>query len=119
MGFFSWDCMGCGHSIKAPYNLAAKNKWQNDVVVIKPEGDKFEGKYDGYGRIDDEDVFPNSTVADTCAWWHERCWDDAMPADQAFSEPSPHAHDQGYFYDLDPKTGEPIKDSHFIMGKKK
>ena len=68
MGFFSWNCLACGHSIRASHCALSglsglmmgerqkvkmrnlRSWWMSDVVALMPEG-IVRGIYDGYGRI--------------------------------------------------------------------
>ena len=91
MGFFSWNCKGCGESIKAPYGIPKSIAYQNECVVLEPNGTTVVGSYDGYGRVggwEYEDGEPEM--------WHHKCWEAADKPN--FSSPSSHADDQGYFY---------------------
>jgi len=93
MGFFSWNCKGCGQSIKAPYNLPGDIAWQNDAVCQLENGTRVVGKYDGYGRlgsIEGDDLF-------MAEWWHQKCFKAAGRPN--FTSRSTDAQDQGYFYD--------------------
>ena len=92
MGFFSWECKGCGESIKSPYGLPKGMEWQNDAVAITDSGAVYTGAYDGYGSVGEwecEDSEPGM--------WHARCYLHACKP--KYSGPSLHADDQGYFYD--------------------
>ena len=92
MGFFSWNCRGCGESMKAPYDLDAADAWQNDVVVITEYG-VLSGDYDGYGRVSGISI-PN--YSPEC--WHKRCHiENGAPL--TFTKSSDRAEDQGYFYE--------------------
>ena len=92
MGFFSWNCRGCGESMKAPYDLDATDAWQNDVVVITEHG-VFSGDYDGYGRVGGMDIL---TFSPEC--WHKLCHiENGAPL--TFTKSSDYAEDQGFFYE--------------------
>ena len=93
MGFFSFDCRGCGESMKAPYDLPQELQWQNDVVIITEDNDLISGDYDGYGRVSCVDI---TDYKFEC--WHHQCW---MNHDQpkTFTEMSKGSRDQGYFYE--------------------
>lgn len=92
MGFFSWNCRGCGESIKSPYSCEHKS-WQNDCVVMLKNGTRVVGEYDGYGRVSGFDAADE----DELEFWHKRCWDKA--GNPFFTKASDGANDQGYFYD--------------------
>lgn len=92
MGFFSWNCKGCSESIKAPYGVPTSIYWQNQATCLLPNGSIIIGNYDGYGGLGDMEV-----EDDSAEWWHNKCWNEADKP--AFTGPSSHARDQGYFYD--------------------
>ena len=90
MGFFSWNCKGCGKSIKAPYEC--EPLWHNDAVAILDNGSVLMGRYDGYGRINDTFELESPCL------WHEKCWIEAgKPTD--YRGESDNASDQGFFYE--------------------
>jgi hypothetical protein len=94
MGFFSWNCKGCGESIKAPYDIPTSMLWQNQAVALMPNGTIVIGQYDGYGKMTYEAAeIPDDGVE----WWHYRCWCDAKKPN--FTGASDYSHDQGFFYD--------------------
>lgn len=124
MGFFSFDCKGCGASVKSDH--AVKNvseRWQTEVVATgAAEGLILKGTYDGYGTIvadlDEEDpslapiadlihvydVAPCVSIPFTddhegtpWAVWHERCWEEAGSPTNSEGG-SPCSEDQGFFY---------------------
>ena len=105
MGFSSWDCAGCGESVKAPHDLPPQLAWQNELVAILPDGTMLAGVYDGYGRMTSSpDKGPATVTITLPGWgelqpqvWHKRCHADAG-APQSFTGPSESAADQGYFY---------------------
>jgi len=88
MGFFSWNCKACGESIKGcPCEHMA---WQQNAVLLKQNGSRVIGEYDGYGRIDDTDFSSSEPEL-----WHEKCWREAGCPE--YSGPSDYAQDQGFF----------------------
>ncbi len=103
MGFFSWECKGCGESIKSPYSLPKGMEWQNDAVAITDSGAVYTGAYDGYGRINGHLentlnlLYDLSTTSEEPEMWHARCY--LYAGKPKYSGPSLHAADQGYFYD--------------------
>lgn len=100
MGFFSWNCKGCGKSIKAPYDLPASLDWHNTAVVLLSNGTRIIGEYDGYGRLGGWDYGDSS--GEEPEMWHQRCWEGAGCPD--YTGASRHAEDQGYFYDVETPT---------------
>ena len=54
MGFFSWKCKKCSHSIKSPYDIPAGWDYMNECVLLRDGWDPVIGKYDGYGNITGE-----------------------------------------------------------------
>lgn len=109
MGFFSWDCKGCGESIKAPYDIPTPIKWHNDVVALEPDGSVQMGEYNGYGKIN-RDVDYH-----TVEMWHIKCWNSAG-CPNTYSGASDYSEDQGYFYDYgDSSTNE--EEWHDIGGE--
>ena len=95
MGFFSWNCRGCGESIKAPYSLPKEIAWQNKAVAIDPDGRIQTGEYDGYGSIADR-------LDDPTEIWHLKCWKEAGKPEH-FEQASKYAEDQGFFYEFPSK----------------
>jgi hypothetical protein len=74
MGLFSFNCKVCGKSIKSVHTNAPS--WQQQAVIVIPTGRVMRGSYDGYGRVNGEDVpmtwVSDDTVAET--WYHEDCF---------------------------------------------
>jgi hypothetical protein len=96
MGFFSWECKGCGKSILSEYavNDGEDFGWMTQAVWLRPNGTVVIGEYDGYGRIDDTEI---EYEPDEPELWHEDCFD--LAGRPAYSGPSENASDQGYFID--------------------
>lgn len=99
MGFFSANCLGCGHPLLPVCSTdEGINTWMSQAVVLTQDGDRFVGEYDGYGRVGsccDEDG--DSGVGFGAACWHRACWIQAGRPE--FTKASDHAADQGYFFD--------------------
>lgn len=92
MGFFSYNCRGCGHSLLSSYSAdKGINEWMTEAIALFPNGDRVSGEYDGYGRLGFADGL------DGAACWHRACWEQAGKPD--FDEASRSAADQGYFFD--------------------
>ena len=85
MGFFSWDCNGCGHPLLSQYAITEVNAWMHHAVSITPDHDIT--------------IHHNPDLRDefTPCVWHRICWVNANgPIDFVPSHSSP---DQGYFFD--------------------
>ena len=110
MGFFSWNCVVCGHPLLSRPN-DEKNRWMTEGVAILNNGQKVEGSYDGYGRLDSE--YGTSNLADSVKWvghtpegepkcYHKHCYEMAKeqgdPVD-TYDKGSDSARCQGWFYD--------------------
>ena len=94
MGFFSWDCNGCGHPLLSPDATNTVNQWMASVVAIDKRGHRVAGTYDGYGRASGVAIDPWNRGA-SC--WHSACWHNAgRPTDY---RPSTLSDDQGWFFD--------------------
>jgi len=111
MGFFSWDCKCCGHPALSPMAVNDINKWMNEVVVLSPEGSRLIGSYDGYGRVDEAELFDffDDFNVEAPELWHKACWIKAGKPE--YSGPSVRSEDQGWFFN-DPvhDMKEPIPD---------
>jgi hypothetical protein len=101
MGFFSWDCKGCGHPMLSRHATNKINEWMNDVVVLEKSGNAYMGKYDGYGRVGNAEI---QTHGPCC--WHKACWEKAGKPE--YSEASEMSEDQGYFFGDEHDMKEPI-----------
>jgi len=100
MGFFSWQCKKCDHSIKAPYQIPTGWEHMGQAVWVRDGKDPLIGDYDGYGRIDDREVNFHDPEPEM---WHKKCWENAGKPE--YTGGSDYASDQGYFYD-DPSDEE-------------
>lgn len=93
MGFFSWNCRGCGHPLLSSHATNSINAWMQKAVALAADGSTAVGIYDGYGRIDDTQLVDWRTLD----VWHEACWKKAgRPGYAGQADGSP---DQGYFFD--------------------
>ena len=105
MGFFSWDCLKCGHPMLSSYAIGCAedadekcgkdNSWMKDVVAIYPNDNLIIGEYDGYGRIDGRDIM-DSMYDFSGTVYHQNCWERA--GKPGFTKPSEGSGDQGYFF---------------------
>jgi len=96
MGLFSWECKHCDHSIKAPYNIPYGWEYMSKAVLLQEHEEPIIGDYDGYGRIDGDDIQTMNPEL-----WHHKCWENAGKPE--YTGPSNYASDQGFFYD-DPSS---------------
>jgi len=96
MGFFSWKCKVCGHSMRAEY--VTDHPELSQVVVIESDGSILRGEYDGYGRVitrcGAEQEF-DSCGEPEC--YHLECWKKAGEPTK-YTKGSDYAEDQGYFF---------------------
>jgi hypothetical protein len=95
MGFFSADCVGCGHPILHPNKTNPINAWMNVGVAIWPSGAIRTGFYDGYGNLDQS--IDSCAVGHDTTVWHEACWV-ASGSPEDYRGPSPSSADQGWFF---------------------
>ena len=100
MGLFSWQCKKCDHSIKAPYNIPAGWEYMTEAVVLREGKEPVIGEYDGYGRVNDEEI---NWHLEEPEMWHKKCWENA--GKPQYSGDYDSAEDQGFFYN-DPTDEE-------------
>lgn len=99
MGFFSNKCSKSGVSIPAG-NTGLPDE-ASTVVVLRPNGNKYEGLYDGYGRILGEygqellDV-SDDMISNTLKWVRKDYYRGETYQELSLAENCDH---QGYFYD--------------------
>ena len=84
MGMFSWDCKGCGHSVREG------KSWMGKAVATDKEGSRLIGAYDGYGRIVEAEVMGLCGAPEV---WHFRCW--TLAGKPEWTGGSRNALDQG------------------------
>lgn len=95
MGFFSADCVGCGHPILHAHKTNDVNAWMNVGVAIWPDGTIRTGFYDGYGNLDER--IDRCAVGQDTTVWHESCWI-AAGSPEDYRGPSRPSPDQGWFF---------------------
>ena len=97
MGFFSWNCNGCGHPLLSQFATSKINKWMEKCVIVAPDSTTTIGMYDGYGRLGAWSWNDACAYEDEPCCWHYACW---IVADKPTTyDPSECAKDQGYFFD--------------------
>ena len=94
MGFFSYNCLECGHPLlSSGATDQGINEWMTDCVVLTYCGSRILGEYDGYGCVGD------SKSADGSACLHRACWEKAgKPEYDRYGKASSNAADQGWFF---------------------
>jgi hypothetical protein len=126
MGFFSWNCRGCGHPLLSGYAVTDINAWMVSGVAITKRGRLHRGGYDGYGRLGgariDLDVYCSRRTGESSGdpdCYHLACW-------QILGEPlrykggSECAADQGFFFAPDDhNVAEPHTRADLKMAKQK
>lgn len=100
MGFFSFNCQGCGQSLRSHYAVTKESSWMQSVVVYTADNKFHQGAYDGYGRLDagthEVELFDGA-----CTVYHQRCWR-LLGRPKGFVGVAKAAQDQGYFTDFHP-----------------
>ena len=103
MGFFSWNCRGCGHPLLSAYVTTPINKWMLEGVAVTAKGNLIIGGYDGYGRLDGLEINGDvrwkkdgSAVYEPDVY-HQACWE-LLGTPKKYKGGSESARDQGYFF---------------------
>jgi len=113
MGFFSWDCKGCGHSMRSAYSTTQTSAWMKQVVIYaKDSKTARRGEYDGYGRVGGSDYDDNNTFWEGREFtaYHKACHE--ILGKPKFDGQSRDANDQGYFVGdaVDPAKPKTLED---------
>lgn len=87
MGFFSWDCKGCKHSVREGHG------WMSKCLVQGKDGSQATGDYDGYGKIEGSFGTIDLTDEGDFELWHHACY--VLSGRPTFSGPSRTSRDQG------------------------
>lgn len=115
MGFFSWTCPHCDHSVLATAHEGI-NEWMREAVVLCPDGDVAEGTYDGYGHLAGFEI--SDAMEDGAVLVHLACWEVAgRPIFEFYKDTglaSKYAADQGFFFDdehdmIDPRIKDAVE----------
>ncbi len=125
MGFFSWNCKGCGHPLLSGYATNGANGWMVSGVAITKRGRLHRGGYDGYGRLVGVEIGGGVRYTSTGVssgdpdCYHLACW-------QILGEPmryrggSESAADQGFFFEPgDHDVAEPKNRADLKLAKQK
>ncbi len=114
MGFMSWDCLGCGHSIRHVGATKKTSGWMAYAIVLARNGDRVSGIYDGYGNIAGFDL---GEVNVDFALYHQACW--TILGRPKYTKSSASAHDQGHFVgEYDPAQPKTKKDLYRLKSEK-
>ena len=91
MGFFSWECQGCGLSLLPVMQIEMQPPlpaWLAEGIALGKDA-QVRGRYNGYG------VLGGLPVPKEPAVWHLLCWEKAgCPTTHT---PSEYSDDQGWF----------------------
>lgn len=90
MGMFSWDCNGCGFSLRDCSGCSEEN-WMGRGVVMTQDGSRVIGWYDGYGHLGEYNLV---NQIGRFAVWHFACWE--LAGRPEYDRPACHSHDQGF-----------------------
>jgi hypothetical protein len=126
MGFFSWNCKGCGHPLLSGYAANGVNDWMVSGVAITKRGRLHRGGYDGYGRLNgvriDLDVYWSKRTGASSGdpdCYHRACWQ-IMGEPMRYKGGSESAADQGFFFDPgDHQVTEPKTRADLQLAKQK
>ena len=94
MGLFSFICKKCDTSVIR--HTGKDTCWKGFGTMIMPDGEIFEGVYDGYGRLGGEEIPLGDDYMFQGSGYHP-----------TYDGPSEPAEDQGHFYDKDVDHIEP------------
>jgi hypothetical protein len=94
MGFFSWNCKACGHSVISRYASNEVNEWMTEAVILTSDGELCRGEYDGYGCAGSWDY---NDFGGEPEMYHKACWE-AVGKPTEFTGASESSRDQGYFF---------------------
>lgn len=104
MGFFSWDCKACGHSIRHERATNEVSRWLSEAVLVEDDGSTVRGTYDGYGNLvtrSGRELELAEGREEPCLY-HQACYD--LMGKPSYDKPSRSASDQGHFVgEYDPK----------------
>jgi hypothetical protein len=67
-------------------------EWFTEVVILRPNGSRFIGTYDGYGRVDELELIDLGDFE----LFHRECWERSGKPD--YQNNARNARDQGFFF---------------------
>lgn len=94
MGMFSWDCNGCGFSLRDCKGCSEGN-WMSKGVVLTPDGSRVIGHYDSYGHLGEYNLV---NQIGKFAVWHHACWE--LAGKPEYDRPACHSRDQGFCHQM-------------------
>jgi hypothetical protein len=99
MGFFSWDCKGCGRAALSRHAVkdAEPFAWMTQVIVLDANGGRIIGEYDGYGRVESAGRTTELMDGPEPCLYHYDCW--CACQQPGYDGPSERSRDQGWFFD--------------------
>jgi len=99
MGMFSWDCNGCGFSLRECRGCSVDN-WMSKGVCLTPDGSRVIGHYNAYGQLGEYNLVDQ---IGKFAIYHHACWEVAGRPE--YDRPSHHSRDQGFCHAM---HGQPL-----------
>lgn len=106
MGFFSVNCLGCGHSLRS-YAAHGAGHWTTFAVVLPRSGKRLAGEYDGYGRVGNHE--DRVVGLEDASAYHRACWM-VLGQPSGYTVRSEDASDQGYFVGAAPRRPLTLED---------
>lgn len=87
---FSWDCNGCGFSLRECKGCSVDN-WMSKGVCLTMDGSRVIGHYDSYGHLGEYNLV---NQIGKFAVWHHACWE--LAGRPEYDRPARHSRDQGF-----------------------
>lgn len=123
MGFFSWNCRGCGHPLLSAYSMNSINVWMVNAIAITKRGCFHTGDYDGYGNVGGANIAGGVRYGKTGVsrgdpdCYHHKCWQ-ILGEPKGYKGGSTSARDQGYFFDKQHDIPEPKTRADLVKAKR-
>lgn len=94
MGMFSWDCNGCGFSMRDCKGCSV-DSWMGRAVCLTPEGSRVIGYYNSYGQLGEYNLVEQISKF---AIYHHACWE--LAGKPEYDRPARHSRDQGFCHGM-------------------